>query len=458
MNQLIFWIGLSLVLSLFLASRLRLLIAVSVGLYVLLPTIAASLVVGNPAGVPGIHPASWLALVGIAVQALLHLEETVRVALRYKLLIAAGSIMTVAAVLFTFNASGDGGLGLIVNQIVAPFALFILVRIELSRRVSSGLFLARTVVALGAIEAMTAIAVRLGLITQPFDMQLSGYSWYEVPFVRALGTLDHPLALSLLMTMCIALLPSVRSSIAQVSLGIAFLATIFLTESRTGLLLGAVGLLLVMVRRGASLGARLAALGAMAGALLVYLNSTFATGLAEKLVDDTGSANARTLAVQAILGDWAEYGVVGTGSGSSFDVARSLGLRTSFENPFLMYMVDFGLLSTFVYFGAMTLAVLWRGARVTPGGQVAGVLVLLAVQTYSSVASNTSAGALLWLAVAFAARDMITTRPTENIVDTPLSSRRLGPGRPAGRSGSAARVPPTPARGGAKSARAGWTR
>lgn len=455
MNQLILWIVLCLAASSFLASRVRILIALSISLYVLLPTVAISLLVGSPSGVPGVHPAGWLALVGVGVQLLLHLEESVRAALRHKLLTTAGALMTVAAALFTINATGVGGLGLIINQIIAPFALFILIRIELSRHPASGAFLARTVVVLGALEALIAVAVWLKIIAQPFNEQLQGYSWYEDGFVRALGTLDHPLALSLLMTMCIALLPSVRSSVVQVALGIGFLATIFLTESRTGLLLGAVGLVLVMIRRGASTGARLAALAAMAGALLLYVNSTLATGLAEKLVDDTGSANARTLAVQAILGDWTTYAVVGGGSGISFDVARALGLRTSFENPFLMYMVDFGLLATILYFGAMALAMLRPGSRSTPGGRAAGILVFAAVQTYSSVASSSSAGAILWIAIAFAARDVVKSDATDEVVETAPSPRRVPQGRVVDRSRTTARVAGRTQRVGPRSARTG---
>lgn len=453
MTQLILWLVVCLVTTSILASRLRFLIAMSIALYVLVPTVAVSVIVGNPAGFPGVHPAGWLALIGVAVQVLLHLEESARLALRHKLLTAAGLVMTVAAALFTLNASGVGGLGLITNQIVAPFALFILIRIELARRAESGTFLARAIIVFGAVEAFIAVLVWLKIIAQPFDEQLQNYSWYEIGFVRALGTLDHPLALSLLMTMCIALLPSVRSSVVQVVLGITFLSAIFLTESRTGLLLGAVGLVLVMVRRGASTGARLAALAAMAGALLLYVNSTLATGLAEKLVDDTGSANARTLAVQAILGDWATYAIAGGGSGVSFDVARSLGLRTSFENPFLMYMVDFGLLATALYFGAMAVTALRRGPRSTPGGQAAGILVFIAVQTYSSVASNSSAGAILWIAIAFATRDAIRAEDPDGEVESLPSPRRVTSGRTVDRPRTAARGVVS---GGRVSARSSW--
>ncbi|PTL73482.1 hypothetical protein C1I63_11920 [Rathayibacter caricis DSM 15933] len=455
MTQLILWIVVCLTASAVLASRLRFLIALSIALHVLLPTIAISVVVGNPTGVPGVHPGGWLALIGVGVQFLLHLEESVSVALRNKLLISAGLVMTVAAVLFTVDASGVGGLGLIVNQIVAPFALFVLIRIELGRRAASGTFLARSVIVFGAVASAVALLVWLRLIPQPFDAELRGYSWYGVEFVRSLGTLDHPLALSLLMTLCIALLPSVRSSVAQVSLGIAFLATIFLTESRTGLLLGAIGLVVVMVRKGATVGARLAALGAMAGALLLYLNSTLASGLAEKLVDDTGSANARTLAIQAILGDWTAYAVVGAGSGISFDVARSLGLRTSFENPLLMYMVDFGLLATIIYFGAMAMTALRRGTRSTPGGQAAGILVFIAVQTYSSVGSNTSAGALLWIAVGFAARDALRSDKTDEMVVSSPTPRRGATRRSIDQQRRSRQPPTAPTRLVTKSAWAG---
>lgn len=428
MTQLVLWIIVALSASLVLASRLRLLIAFSLALFILVPAVAAQLFVGSPGGIPTVHPGGWVALVGVFVQVLLRLEESARLALQHKLLSGAVAMMTTAALLFTVTASGAANLGLIINQVIAPFALFILVRIELGRRSSSGPFLARVVVGLGAIQAVISIGAWLQILPQPFDSQLKSYSWY-VPgdFVRAIGTTDHPLALATLLVLCIALLPSLRSAALQVVFGISFLATIFLCESRTGLLLGAVGLLLILMRRGASLGARLAALGALAGALVVYVSSTVSDGLAEKLVDDTGSAGARGLAIRAVLENWQDFALTGRGTGSNYQTARDLGLRTSFENPFMMYMVDFGLIATVVYFGALAIAVLRPGTRATPGGRAAGLLVLAAVQTYSSVGSNSAVGAVMWLAIAFATRE--TRAGDEAAIDELSGQFRTGRNR-----------------------------
>ena len=71
------------------------------------------------------------------------------------------------------------------------------------------------------------------------------------------------------------------------------------------------------------------------------------------------------------------------------------------ESPLLMYVLDFGLLVAFMYFGVqLLLALRWkRGLTSVPGARAAALFAILSAQTYSSVATESAAGILVWVAV-----------------------------------------------------------
>jgi hypothetical protein len=124
-------------------------------------------------------------------------------------------------------------------------------------------------------------------------------------------------------------------------------------------------------------------------------------GVAARVADDTGSSQARALALEYFLSSWSDYAVAGQGIGSSHRVAVQAGLETSFENPLMMYGIDFGLLFAFLYFGSMVVLVLRNGFRNGyPGLALAGVMALVIPQTYSSLATRSAAGIVVWTVLA----------------------------------------------------------
>jgi hypothetical protein len=118
------------------------------------------------------------------------------------------------------------------------------------------------------------------------------------------------------------------------------------------------------------------------------------------MADDTGSSEARAKALEYFLSRWSDFAVAGQGIGSSYRVAVQAGLQSSFENPTLMYGVDFGILFAVLYFGSMAVLVV-RGFRTgNPGLALAGIMALVIPQTYSSLATRSAGGIIVWTVLA----------------------------------------------------------
>lgn len=269
--------------------------------------------------------------------------------------------------------------------------------------------LAHAVVVIAAFESALALTVWAGLVPQPFATAYATYDyWWTPDFDRALGTLDHPLALAGLLLVATALLGSVRRNTLVVGAAALFLVTIVLTQSRSALALAVVAFLVVLLRRRlpfvANLGLALVSVATLA--VVLVTNPEIASGLTLKLDDDNGSANARVVGLGAFLPIALTDPLVGAGEGSSFEVARTLGLGTSFENPVIMTALDWGLVASLAFVLAQSLVLVGvvrhRGDRV-PGAALAAVVVSVYVLTYSSYALASGLGMFVWLLLGLAA-------------------------------------------------------
>src|SRR4029453_3852656 len=99
-----------------------------------------------------------------------------------------------------------------------------------------------------------------------------------------------------------------------------------------------------------------------------------------------------------------DYLIAGQGIGASYRVAVQGGLQTSFENPLVMYSIDFGIVFAALYFGCMAFLVLRNAPRHHFRGlTLAGVLAVGVPQTYSSLATRSAAGIIVWTILAMIA-------------------------------------------------------
>jgi hypothetical protein len=230
---------------------------------------------------------------------------------------------------------------------------------------------------------------------------MSTYYWYARN-VRQLGTLDHFLALSLLISLALPLTVNLRRVWVQSLATILLTIGVLLTQSRTGLILAVAGLVFLFFRRSDSFRTKAIAL---AGGGVLLVGSNLSSGVGARLANDGGSANVRGEAVSFFVHHIGQFLFVGGGSGSSYATGRNGGLTTSLENPFMMYSVDYGLAITVVYFGVLlTLVVrsfIIRG-HVLPGARAAGLFGVCAALTYNSISAETAAATIMWIGVALA--------------------------------------------------------
>ena len=224
--------------------------------------------------------------------------------------------------------------------------------------------------------------------------------WFGRDTDRWMGTLDQPLALSLAISVAAPLVAGLTRAWLQVVLLALMAVAVLISQSRVGLVALAVAAVAVVLFVRRPVWVKTVLLLVMAGAVTALMASPLVTGVMDRVADDTGSTEARGIALEYFLSRWNDFAVAGQGSGSSYRVAVQAGLETSFENPTLMYGVDFGILFSVLYFGSMAVLVLRGMGTGYPGLTLAGIMALVIPQTYSSLATRSAGGIIIWTVLA----------------------------------------------------------
>lgn len=381
--------------------HLRLMIFGVLALWFLVPTVGSPLITGVPTGPMSLHAASWLILAIFAVR-LLDDPEAIKAALaRHFLVFLFLLLVVLAAFLASRTSATGGGMVLLMDQIVAPI-LFFLVLISASFEDPGIVSLLRAI--LLALVATACVVALVQWLTHSVLFYEQGYMtqyWFS-PFTdRWMGTLDQPLALSLAILVAAPLVASIRNNWLQVLLLLLMITGVLISQSRVGLFVLAFAVMTVVIFATRRLWVRMFLLLVLGGAAWALLSTPLFAGLAQRLEDDTGSAEARALAFQYFLDHWGDYAIGGQGIGASYRVAVQGGLETSFENPLVMYSIDFGIGFAVLYFGLMLYLVLRNAPRHRFRGlSLAGFLAVLVPQTYSSLATRSAAGIIVWTVLA----------------------------------------------------------
>jgi hypothetical protein len=404
------WIVVCVVVALMSMKRPIVGIASTIVAYILMPYVAQTLITGDH----GWHPASWLVLVWFMVTLLTRPQsiatEIGRRPLIYLIiLVAVGGAFAVNAL-----SGRSGGLSLMVDTMLTPVLFFIQLGIYFSANPKGPIAVRNVILTMAVVEVAISAAGWISGGPLFWVGQYSTKYWFaEFGSVRALGTMDDPLTLALFLSMCIPLIASVRKGMGQLALLVIFMSGIFLSQSRTALLLGSISIIYLLVRKGASLPIRLA----IAVGSLIVVFAFFFGGLGNdvltRLADDNGSSNARNYAWDYFGTIWHDYVFWGSGSGASYDVGSAGGLATSFESAILMYSIDFGIVIAVLYFGVLAvIALRGLGRAHLAGAGLAALVGVFTVQTFSSVGSPTAAGMLLWTFAALAAAKYVdSTEP-----------------------------------------------
>jgi hypothetical protein len=370
-------------------------------IWCLVPDIASPRINGYESVFADVHPASVLIIATLAVQfftgsielkrAMAHRPEWIRFAV----------VVVLAASVMGFIGRGLTMVSATVNELVAPLSLFFLLgscllvrpgRVEQMRRLFLGL---------AAAEALFAIAQTLSGSPLVWSVYYGRQFWFTDEYHRWMGTFDHPLILSVFLCCAIFLLVDIRRWWLSLLLLSAYVGGLLVTQSRTGFVAAAVGALYLLVRgRTSGVGKFLfLALGSVIGVAAYRIGVGIA--LADRVADDNGSTGARQQALNYFVDHWSEFLWSGRGLGSNFELAKEIGLQTSFESAAIMYSIDMGVVIAALYFAFMisVLIAANRGGAAL-GTAPAALAAVAMIQTFSALSGATTVPPILWTLLA----------------------------------------------------------
>lgn len=400
MLQLGLWIACCGAAAVVLRRRPFVLVAAVLALMFLVPTVGSPLLTGQDSGSLSLHAGTWLVFFSVLVQFFSNSRALAAAISRHVLLFLVLAVVSAAGFLAT-REGGGGGLVLLIDQVVAPVALFLLIvsigpsdpALAAKLRVTL-LTLASAVTVIAIIQWSTNSAI---FYQQGFETQY----WFTEKQSRWMGTLDQPLALSFALCAAGALTMGIHRLRIQLPLLVLFAVGILTTQSRVGILIFLAVALLVVLKSKAKFLAKAVIVCILAGAAYLFYDSPLVEGVLGRFADDTGSSQAREAATKFFIEAWPQYILTGGGMTSSYKIGESAGLGTSLESSILMYSIDLGILFALLYFGSMTFIVVRGLLNGVGGGLVlAGVIAVVIPQTYSSLATRSVAGILVWTLMA----------------------------------------------------------
>jgi hypothetical protein len=413
--QLVAWIVVCVALSY--ATRRRpvaSLIAI-LSLWILVPSVAGSLVTGRSTGSFSFHPATWLIFTTLLVQMLENGARMVRVVARHVFLVLALVLVIAVAVLTTKESTSGSGLVLLFDQVVAPVCLFVLVVTTLDAAPHGFVALRSTLIGLAAAESVLTIVQWVANSQIVYVSFYSTHLWFvRVGYNRWMGTLDHPLTLSFFLCVAAPLVVGLSRRWMQVAFLAVATGAVVVTQSRTGIAVILLAILYVITRSRAAATAKLVLYAALSFAVLLLATSAFAAGVAGRFANDTGSTQARGDALRFFFSHWTDYFLSGGGFTSNYQVAQAAGLGSSLESSLLMYAVDIGTVFAVLYFGAqLVIVVRGTGRSALAGLGPAAVVALVIPHTYSALSAGSAVGALLWMVMGMVVASRDVTSPPQ---------------------------------------------
>lgn len=352
-----------------------------------------------------LHPAATLCFCVLLVQLVRDRHRIVRVLHAAPVVLALFAAVCVVTTLQTLVLTkGPEGVMFGTEQVTGSLALLVLVGACLLERPGFARRLTGWLLGTMAVEGLMATAQ--AAVHQPL-LYASAYAkqyWFKQSFDRWMGTTDHPLVLSLMVVMTVPLLARRMNGVLRIVVLACLAAAMLAAQSRTGIAVLAAEVLFVLVRGRMGARARIGT-GALvaAGVAVAAALGVFGEIITRLTTDDGGSAAVRTQSIEYIINNAGAYGWLGRGMNQSIQMAGAAGFGTSFENSFIMHMIDMGLPTALVYYGCMVACVLVGLARrCTPGAAVAGMAGILVIETFSALGDRSASAAVLWTVLGLA--------------------------------------------------------
>lgn len=349
---------------------------------------------------PSIHPGSIL----VAVQSAILLVSTphafAREVRRFPTSYFVFLVFVGISIILTVGSTGAKGVGSIIYTIVIPVITLLNFRIIQCEDGRTAKTFRNLILVLATAQAMLALVQSLLHSAIFYEKYYSAYYWWQPTLTRAIGTMDHPLHLSLFLAGASALALGTKSNALRLMLPILFAAAVAATGSRTGLLLIAAVAVWAIVKGPLSTAFRFALTAAISIIALLTLNGIIFTTVYERFINDSGSGRVRDLAYDLFFQSIDEYILLGGGATHSYQLLQQAGLTTSFESTFLTFAIDFGAIATLLFFTALcTIALTHRTGTiaVVAGGNIAFIVTFIAIASYSGGSVQSTAMSLMWL-------------------------------------------------------------
>ncbi|MCZ0728995.1 O-antigen ligase family protein [Mycolicibacterium iranicum] len=322
--------------------------------------------------------------------------------------VALGSIVSSESL----NAMGSAA-GLVLNQMVAPY-LFCMLVYATSRQSATFVRNAGRLFAIVCVfESMIAIMVYVQILPQPFiSVNRVVGEWVDAG--RHPATLDHAITLGLLLVAGMLMTVYFRSRLTAISALIIMMVGIYLTQSRIALA-GAIAAIAYLFFAGSkSFGERMIMLFAVGAGFVILSTSELSEGVLSRIQDDAGSTSARMRALQLFADNWTDFVVSGVGIERNKLYFNVNGLVSSGESAAICYAVGIGIPLTLLYF----FLIVWiighcvRHTGYLSPPSASAIIVLVSIQFYSSIATESAAGLILWSTIGVA---LAATRPPSRI-------------------------------------------
>lgn len=354
----------------------------------------------------GPHPGTLLALATFIVQIAVRPRSLGQAFVRRFPFFLAVSMVYIAAVCTTLAAPKRlGGFVKATDQIFVPLLAFWLISAVALTAPDIVKVIRNTIVFVALGESVLAL---IQYVADKVIFWHSAYAtryWFKANYHRWMGATDHPLVLATLIGCAIPLLCFMRGWPQLVSM-LVMVSAVVVTQSRTGIVAAAVGAIFVILTSQASSARKVLTVGALVIGGAGLATSSLAVGLQDRIANDAGSAAARTTALDYFSTHWTDTVFAGGGIDSSFRLANAVGLRSSFENAFVMYAIDIGVIFALVYLFALAGLAILSARRDRSGAWFSTLVLIVISMTFSSLEVETLLGPLLFLLLAVAANSV----------------------------------------------------
>lgn len=379
--QLAAFIAASFALAIILRRRPIALVFIALGIRFLVPSVASRVLTGISSEVQ-LHPSSFYLMAAFVVTVLTRPSEVGR-ELASRMLFYSSLVFVFITTIVLSVLQGQTTLGVFVDTFGFGILLCLMIRVAIDNSPERGRRMALVYVGLAASQAIIALLQWSTGRTLFWEAQMAAYYWWSPTQTRTSGTVGAWLDLATLLAVAVPLTACIRRVWLRFAVAMLLIIGIILAQGRTALVVASVCLACLVMFSSMKFAARFLSAAAILGVGAFISSSALIEGIASRYASDTLSGEARDQAANFALSQLPDRVWLGSGFATNGET-RIYGLVSSFENGYLMYAWDIGILVTALMI--VTLAsplFVRRSRRLVPGSWLALASALFLIGTFS---------------------------------------------------------------------------